>query len=248
MQSRGRPYARLPSDDGPETSSCHAPEPRPGAPSDGARRPGTTGRRMAAGAGGLDTLAVSIHGPAGVLDLAVPPGRPRRDLAREYAAQSGARAVPAHVHPARPAAPLRCALATPGSTPATSWSPRRRPPTTTLRPSAARARRRPPPGPLSALWFWVAGVPLPSRAGSPPCRGRLAPSPSACCCSRSARRPSLRTVRSAPAWPLPPSLRPQRSPFFDPIPERLPMVLGMRARGGVTAAVARALAEAPTRG
>jgi hypothetical protein len=41
-----------------------------------------------------DSLAVSIHGPAGVVDLLVPPGAQAVDLAREYAEQSGLAAIP----------------------------------------------------------------------------------------------------------------------------------------------------------
>lgn len=40
------------------------------------------------------TIAVSVHGPAGVLDLVVPSGASSVDLAREYAAQSGLPAIP----------------------------------------------------------------------------------------------------------------------------------------------------------
>ena len=41
-----------------------------------------------------DSLAVSIHGPAGVVDLLVPPGAQAVDLAREYAEQSGLASIP----------------------------------------------------------------------------------------------------------------------------------------------------------
>ena len=41
-----------------------------------------------------DTIAVSIHGPMGVLDLVVPPGIPAADIAREYAEQSGLGSIP----------------------------------------------------------------------------------------------------------------------------------------------------------
>jgi len=40
------------------------------------------------------SLAVSVHGPAGVLDLVVPAGASAADLAREYAAHSGLGSVP----------------------------------------------------------------------------------------------------------------------------------------------------------
>ncbi|GAB3762225.1 hypothetical protein FB382_003623 [Nocardioides ginsengisegetis] len=47
---------------------------------------------MAAATGG--SLALSVHGPLGVLDLLVPAGAAATDVAREYAEQSGLAAVP----------------------------------------------------------------------------------------------------------------------------------------------------------
>src|SRR6476661_6879033 len=41
-----------------------------------------------------ETIAVSIHGPMGVLDLVVPPGIAAVDIAREYAEQSGLASIP----------------------------------------------------------------------------------------------------------------------------------------------------------
>lgn len=41
-----------------------------------------------------DTVAVSVHGPAGVLDLVVPSGAAATDVAREYSAQTGLASVP----------------------------------------------------------------------------------------------------------------------------------------------------------
>ncbi|KRF37340.1 hypothetical protein ASG94_08415 [Nocardioides sp. Soil805] len=40
------------------------------------------------------TIAVSVHGPAGVLDLVVPEGATSVDVAREYAAQTGVAGIP----------------------------------------------------------------------------------------------------------------------------------------------------------
>ena len=40
------------------------------------------------------TIAVSVHGPAGVLDLVVPAGASSVDVAREYAAQAGLAGIP----------------------------------------------------------------------------------------------------------------------------------------------------------
>src|SRR3954447_2764055 len=61
---------------------------------------GLTPPKCGEGDGVADTLAhphqlaVSVHGPAGVLDLVVPPGATAADLAEEYARQSGMPAVP----------------------------------------------------------------------------------------------------------------------------------------------------------
>ena len=40
------------------------------------------------------TIAVSVHGPAGVLDLVVPAGATSVDVAREYAAQTDVAGIP----------------------------------------------------------------------------------------------------------------------------------------------------------
>jgi hypothetical protein len=44
--------------------------------------------------GQAEILAVTIHGPAGALDLVVPAAAPVTDVAREYAAQAGLAAIP----------------------------------------------------------------------------------------------------------------------------------------------------------
>lgn len=44
--------------------------------------------------GTAESLAVSVHGPVGVLDLVVPPGALAADVAEEYARQAGLPAVP----------------------------------------------------------------------------------------------------------------------------------------------------------
>lgn len=46
------------------------------------------------GAAVASTVAVSVHGPAGVLDLVVPDGATSVDVAREYAAQAGLAGIP----------------------------------------------------------------------------------------------------------------------------------------------------------
>lgn len=42
-----------------------------------------------------DRVALTVHGPAGAVDLVVPPGASAADVAREYAAQAGVPGVPA---------------------------------------------------------------------------------------------------------------------------------------------------------
>src|SRR4051794_35425014 len=50
---------------------------------------GTDGRR-----GAHSTVALTVHGPAGALDLAVPPEASVDDVAREYAARAGLQFAP----------------------------------------------------------------------------------------------------------------------------------------------------------
>ncbi|MGZ4496320.1 MAG: hypothetical protein ACXVWZ_02470 [Nocardioides sp.] len=112
---------------------------------------------MTAAAAG-DNLALSVHGPVGVVDLLVPAGAAAADVAREYAEQSGLPALPLLY--TRRGAPLLpdVALADAGVTTgavlvATSEVQR-------LAAAAATPDPRPEedaPGALSGLWFAVAG-------------------------------------------------------------------------------------------
>ena len=120
-----------------------------------------TGRSTAGTTGTADSLALSVHGPAGVLDLVVPAAASAADVAREYARQSGlgvaprsSRAPASRCHPTS-------RWPTPASTPARSSSrapsPRPRRPAPAGVPTAGRASS-PGTGALSVLWFCTAAA------------------------------------------------------------------------------------------
>lgn len=107
-----------------------------------------------------DILALSVHGPAGVLDLVVPASAVASDLAEEYARRAGLTAVPElHTRIGAPI-PAEAALtragvgagdllvATTGVTPV--------PGARSVPPPVPRLGER--PGALSALWFCVAAA------------------------------------------------------------------------------------------
>ena len=210
---------------------------------------------MAAGARGLDTIAVSIHGPAGVLDLVVPPGASAADLAREYAEQSELGSIPLVY--SRTGQPLRPDLALDDAGVETgdvlvAMTSVHRPPRS--RREERRLRAQQPPGPLSATWFWVAGA-LALLAGwfgsqsDDPVLGRRARL--GCCCSRPlvgvlpVGRFARRRVLVAPAF----AAAAAYAVLADPDPARLPLVIGMSAiAASVCAAVGRALSDEPDEG
>ncbi|MEJ7794528.1 MAG: hypothetical protein WKF50_03180 [Nocardioides sp.] len=209
---------------------------------------------MAAGAGGADTIAVSIHGPAGVLDLAVPPGASAADLAREYAEQSGLGSIPliyaADGQPLRPDLPLDEAGVVPGDV-LVAMTSVHRPAAGALVERARLAEH--PPGPLSATWFWVTGV-LALLAGwfgsqvesaqlQQLTVGLLLFSVVVGCLP--VGRFAGHRVLVAPAFAAAAAF----AVLFDPDPERLPLILGMVAlAAAVAAAVGRALADGPDEG
>ncbi len=126
--------------------------------SDGRRAPVFSGGGVvAAGTGSGENLAVSVHGPVGVLDLVVPSGAAATDVAREYAEQSGLASIPLLY--TRLGAPLLpdVALADAGVDTGDVLVA-----TATLqRPAAPRGRAAssvssPAPGALSVLWFCTA--------------------------------------------------------------------------------------------
>ncbi|WP_139979275.1 hypothetical protein [Nocardioides litoris] len=118
---------------------------------------------------GADLLALSVHGPAGVVDLQVPSAASGADVAREYARQASLRAVPAlHTRLGRPlpaGASLADARVATGSVLVATVADDD-PSGGTRRQRRPRTRRSEPPGPgratplaagaLSVLWCAVA--------------------------------------------------------------------------------------------
>lgn len=202
---------------------------------------------MTAQGAGSSGLAVSVHGPAGVLDLLVPAGASVVDVAREYAARSGLDSLPLLY--TRLGSPLRAdvALATAGVgsgdllVAATSLH---RPAPEVRAPLLARSSGE--PGRISVLWFTLAAVVAvlsgwcAATSGSDEVRrlavgvlvgaaaigvlpiGRYAPS----------------RALAAPAFGAAAGL----NAAWAPQPEGLPLVLGIAGlSAAVTAAVARSL-------
>lgn len=206
---------------------------------------------MATGRGpsAADSIAVSVHGPAGVLDLAVPPGASAADVAREYAAQSGLGTMPLLY--TRLGAPLLAdvdlsdAGVDSGDVLVAA--------TCVHRPAPARhdhllARSPEPPGRVSVLWFGIASA-LAVLAGWFATRSTsdtlrtvtvdllvVAAVVGVVPLGRYAAHRAL----AAPAFGAAAAL----VVVWDDHPERLPMVLGIAALGGaITAAVARSFSE-----
>ena len=205
---------------------------------------------MAAGSGGLDTIAVSIHGPAGVVDLVVPPGAAAADLARVYAEQSTLGSIPLIY--TRTGAPLRPDVALDDAGVGSGdvlvamtsvhrpWTPEVQP-----RPQPSEAG----PGPWSSAWFWAAGfLAVLSGAFATQAEDDL----------RSVTvmlllaavvvgvlpigRFATHRVLVAPAFAAAAAL----PVLWDPTPERLPLILGMVGlAAALAAAVGRALAAGP---
>jgi len=200
-------------------------------------------------AGAGDGLALSVHGPAGVIDLVVPPGASASDVALEYAEQSGLGSVPL-LHDRlgaalSPQVPLADAGVDSGDLlVATTSVPRAAPGGT--REGVTRAHRAAAPGALSALWFSVA-VAAAALSGWFAARTTSAP----------LHQVTVGVlVAGAVVGVLPvgrfAAHRAVAAPVFagaaafavawDPHPERLPTVLGVAAlAAAVVAAVARAL-------
>ncbi len=205
---------------------------------------------MAAGSGGLDTMAVSIHGPAGVVDLVVPPGAAATDLAREYARQSSLGSVPLIYSRTgellRPDASLDEAGVVTGDVLVAT--------TTVHRPSEPDVvvlthQPDPAPGPWSAAWFWSAGL-LAVLAGAftTQAAGDLRAVAVGLLLAAAVvgvlpvGRYAAQRVLVAPAFAAAAAL----PTVWDPTPERLPLVLGtVGLVAAVAAAVGRALAPGP---
>ena len=205
---------------------------------------------MATGRGpsAYDSIAVSVHGPAGALDLAVPPAAAAADVAREYAELSGLGTIPllftrlgtpllADVSLADAGVDAGDVLVATTSVHRPAPPPRR----------ALVARSSAPPGPVAVLWFGLASS-LAVLAGWFATRVP----------SSSLRTTTVAVLVAAAAVGVVPlgryaAHRALAAPAFgaaaalvlvwDSHPERLPVALGIAAlAGAVTAALARALA------
>jgi hypothetical protein len=197
-----------------------------------------------------NSLAVSVHGPAGVLDLVVPLAASAVDVAHEYAEQCGLAAVPTLCTRLGRALPPDAVLGTSGIHSGDLLVA-----TTDAEPTGPAPARSPlltrssaPPGPVTSLWFAVAaGVAtlagwFAGRAGNSELASvavgllLLAALLGVVPLGRYARHRAL----AAPAFGAAAAF----AVVWDPHPERLPMVVGITAlAGGVTAAVGRALGE-----
>lgn len=195
------------------------------------------------------SLAVSVHGPAGVLDLVVPAGAAAVDVAREYAEQSGLASIPLLY--TRIGTPLRAdvALADAGIDSGDLLVAA----TSIHRPRAAErepllARSSAVPGGISVLWFTVAAAVavlagwFAATTGSARLHDvavgvlALAAAIGVLPLGRYAAHRAL----AAPAFGGAAGL----AVAWDPHPEGLPLVLGVAGlAAAVTAAVGRSLAD-----
>ena len=205
---------------------------------------------MAAGSGGLDTMAVSIHGPAGVVDLVVPPGAVATDLAREYAQQSSLASVPLIY--TRTGELLRAddglgdaGVVTGDVLVATTTVHRPR----ESAPVARTDHPGPEAGPWSTAWFWGTGL-LAVLAGAftTQTHGELRGAAVALLLAAAVvgvvpfGRYAAQRVLVAPAFAGAAAL----PVLWDPTPERLPLILGtVGLAAAIAAAVGRALAPGP---
>jgi hypothetical protein len=203
--------------------------------------------------GTADILAISVHGPAGVLDLVVPTAASAADVAGEYARQSGLGTVPALFSRTGLRLPDDGALAdagiasgtvlvavTDGGPAGPSSAPRRTDNGATL-PSPA-------PGRLSMLWFctaaaaavlagWFAAHQEPSGRRDATIGLLIAAAVLGCV---PVGRFAAHRVLAAPAFAGAAAF----AVAWDPEPEKLPTILGIAGlAAAVAAAVGRALDE-----
>lgn len=200
-------------------------------------------------AGRADSLALTVHGPAGVVDLVVPSGASSSDVAREYAAQARMASVPRLNTVLGAALAPDVALADAGVGPGTVLVAigEHTPTAVRSRREPRRARPAPPePGRLSVLWFSMAAA-----------AALLAGWFAARLDDSDLRTAAIWTLGVAAAVALLPVGRFARhrviaAPTFafaaayavvwEPQPERLPTVVGVAAlAAAVAAAVGRAL-------
>ena len=212
-----------------------------------------SGSGSGSGVSTTDAVALSVHGPAGVLDLLVPSGASVADVAVEYADKAGLGVVPALCTPLgqwlAPDRALEAAGVGSGSvlvallagpSPTAASGRRRR------ADERARTPRPAPPGPLSALWFCVA-VGLALVAGWSASQEQPSDLRTATVVLLGAAafvgilpvgRHAAHRILAAPAFAASAAF----VVAWDPAPERLPTIIGIAAlTGAVAAALARAL-------
>ena len=225
---------------GPEPSDYPADDGRNGR-SSGASEGDDSGGRV----GAASSLAVSVHGPAGVLDLLVPPAATAVDVAREYAAAVGPRLDPAALHPPRRAPPAR-------RQPGLGRRGRGGPPGGARRCPDPVVVRRPGPSPHSCSARPRLRPVVRGAAAVAALAGWFAAHADSSTRAERDRRPAPArgAARGAPVGRYAPH-RALAAPAFgaaaafavvwDPDLDRLPMVVGITAlAGAVAAAVARA--------
>ncbi|MBM9461693.1 hypothetical protein JK386_17480 [Nocardioides sp. zg-536] len=207
---------------------------------------GTTSRPPTAGA----LVAVTVHGPYGVLDLTVPADAALGDVAAAYAAETGLRApLPLLTRTGAPL-PMATTLAAAGLASGSvlvAVDPALRPPGSHRRDGAREDRGRgPAPGPAAGTWLLVAvGVAVAAAWASTrlPAEDRLSAVAvlllAAVVGCLPVGRIAEQRVLTAPAF----AAAAVFAAVWDPLPERLPMVLGAAGlAAAVCAAVGRALA------
>lgn len=194
-------------------------------------------------------LAVTVHGPAGVLDLVVPAVALAADVAAEYARQTRTAAVPElHTRVGRLLAadvPLsRAGVVTGDLLVATAGAP---PPATRRTPPRRAALAGDPAAGLAGLWFLVAAIAA-AAAGWCAAVSHGAPRTATLLCLLAGAvvgvapvgRFAGRRVVTAPVFGSAAAF----ALLWDPHAERLPMVVGGAAlAGALVAAVGRALDE-----
>ncbi|MCW2792207.1 MAG: hypothetical protein JWO76_1305, partial [Nocardioides sp.] len=203
---------------------------------------------MATGTTSGENLALTVHGPVGVLDLLVPAGAAATDVAREYARQSGIPSIPLLYTRLGTALLPDVALADAGvgagDVLVATTSIQRPAPAATRR--AWRETSTAAPGALSVLWFCVA-------VGTAVLAAWFAAHTS----SETLRNTTVDVLAGAAVLGVIPvgrfaAHRALAAPAFaaaagfalawDPHPERLPTIMGIAALcGAVAAAVARTL-------
>jgi hypothetical protein len=199
-----------------------------------------------AGLGPAGSLPISVHGPAGVLDLLVPPGTTGADVAGEYAARSGLASIPLIYTrvgiPVPPDGSLVAAGVDAGDLVVAATSVPR-PGSPSAEPETPRTLA--PPGAASVAWFAVAsGVAV--LAGWFGAHGDPSPLEGATVMVLLAAtvvgvlpfgRYAAHRAHAAPAFAAAAAF----VVVWDPDPARLPMVAGLT---GLAAAVAAAVARA----